>query len=101
MAFSISLRVIVYDDIDEAVNWYEQQSKGLGKRFSLQVEIALTKIAITPYNYKIYHKNVRRVLLNRFPYKIFYTISPDNKILVLGIYHGKRSKSFIIKRLST
>jgi len=98
MAFKLIVKPIAYNDIDEAIEWYESKSKGLGKRFLFEIEQLIVKISESPFNYSIYHKTVRRILFSKFPYKIYYTVHQDT-ITVLGIYHGKRSKAFVNKRL--
>jgi plasmid stabilization system protein ParE len=98
MAFKIIFKSLAYNDIDEAVEWYESNSKGLGKRFLHEIELLLLRISASPFNYRVYHKTVRRILFNKFPYKIYYVVHQDT-IVVLGIYHGKRSKAFVNRRL--
>jgi toxin ParE1/3/4 len=98
MAFNLVVKPIVYTDLDDAIVWYENKVKGLGKRFLFQVEKAKQQIQSNPHHYSIFHKNIRRVLVDKFPYKIYYLISEET-VLILGISHAKRSKAFINRRL--
>jgi plasmid stabilization system protein ParE len=98
MAFKVIIKPLAYEDLDAAINCYESQQKGLGVRFLQSFEISINKIGNHPLHYATYYKNVRRHLLKIFPYKIFYLVV-DDKVYVLGIYHGKRSNRFINKRL--
>ena len=98
MAFKIIIKPIAYLDLEEAIDWYESETKGLGNHFLFELERCKNKIANNPQHYRIYHKDARRIILTKFPYKIFYRIREET-VVVLGIHHGKRSKAFVNRRL--
>ncbi len=98
MAFKIFIKPIVFLDLDEALLWYESEQKGLAMRFYQSFENAIERINRNPHAFSDVTPGVKRILLKKFPYKVFYTIS-ENKIFVLGISHAKRSNSYIRKRL--
>jgi toxin ParE1/3/4 len=77
-------------DIDDAYQWYESQRKGLGQNFLLCVEEAFSSASRKPNIYSIVHKNIRRVLIHRFPFGIFFVESKDN-ISVLAVLHARRN----------
>jgi len=54
-------------EIEKAYHWYEEQRKGLGLDFLLCIEEAIEKISRNPEVYSLVHKNVRRILIHRFP----------------------------------
>ncbi len=76
-------------EIEEAYHWYEGQRSGLGADFLLCIEEGLEKIRKNPEMYPVVHRNVRRLLIHRFPYGIFYTTRQDVAI-VLAVFHGHR-----------
>jgi hypothetical protein len=43
---------------------------------------------------------VKRVLLKKFPYKLFYTYT-ENTVIILGVTHAKRSNAYLRKRLKS
>ena len=55
-------------DIEDAYQWYESQRKGLGENFLLCIEEALSRASRTPSIYSPVYKEVRRVLIHRFPF---------------------------------
>ena len=77
-------------DIAEAYRWYEEQRIGLGADFLLCIEEGLAKIQRAPEAYPVVHKNVRRLLIKRFPYGMFYIIEIE-AIVVLAVLHERRS----------
>ena len=90
MKYGITIRAEAESDISEAYTWYERQRKGLGSDFILCVEEGLGKIQRDPQIYPLVHRNVRRMLIHRFPYGIFYILE-EGVILILAVYHAKRN----------
>ena len=98
MVFKLVIKPIAWLDVEEAIDWYENESNGLGKRFFQCFEAAKDKILIAPERYKTVYASIKRILIKNFPYKIFYSVQFDT-IFILGVTHGKRSNAFVRKRL--
>lgn len=75
-------------DLLAAHDWYEQRSPGLGKDFVRMVDAALAGIARHPELFPPIHRGLRRGLVRRFPYAIFYCIDPD-AVRVIAVLHAK------------
>jgi len=73
-------------DLLAAHDWYEQRSPGLGKDFVRMVDAALAGIGRQPALFPPVHRGLRRALLRRFPYAIFYRIDPD-AVRVIAVLH--------------
>ena len=95
---NIEFKPEVYADIKVAYDWYESQRIGLGEDFLLTLEESYAKIARTPKIYQLVYKIVRRKLVRRFPYGIFFVIKTDT-IIVLAVMHTKRKPSEWHKRI--
>lgn len=76
-------------DIEEAALWYEKQSKGLGEEFLDEIHAAGAIIAVNPKIYQPIYKNIRRAVIRRFPFGIFYHVEED-AIVVFAVMHGSR-----------
>ena len=76
-------------DLAEAYQWYESQLSGLGSDFLLRLDATLSSIQRTPDLYPAVHGKIRRALIRRFPYGIFYLVE-RNRIVVLGVLHARR-----------
>ena len=100
MVFDIIIKPIVFLDLDEAINWYEHEQKGLAARFYKSFETAIERIKKNPDAFANVTPEVKRILLKKFPYKVFYSIS-ENTIFILGVSHSKRSNAYIRKRLKS
>ena len=76
-------------DLADAVAWYEERRPGLGLELLLSVEASLEAIRSRPDSFPVMHGAVRRALLRRFPYGVFYLVERE-AIVVLAVFHAKR-----------
>jgi plasmid stabilization system protein ParE len=77
----------------EAVAFYERTEPALGEEFSLEVGAAMRNILSYPRAWPVLESDVRRCLINQFPYGILYSIEPD-RINVLAIMHLHRRPGY-------
>ena len=96
--FTLHFKPQVYDDIQIVHDWYEEQRIGLGEDFLLALEESYAKIRQTPKIYQVIYKHIRRNLVRKFPYGIFFIIEED-KIIVIAVLHTKRKPSDWITRI--
>lgn len=85
----IRLRPEAGRDLRDAARWYESQEPGLGNRFLDEVSRTFQFISDSPYLYPEVHAGVRRAVLRRFPYGIFYVIDEETAV-VLAVVHASR-----------
>ncbi|MDZ7736645.1 MAG: type II toxin-antitoxin system RelE/ParE family toxin [Gammaproteobacteria bacterium] len=90
MTFEIRLREEATEDLAEAANWYERQLSGLGNEFLDTVLSFFDSISENPHQYPIIHKDVRRALMPRFPFGVYYRLEAEF-VLVYGVMHGSRN----------
>ncbi len=76
--------------IGEAYDWYEEQLAGLGLDFMAALDDVLASIEAGPFRYAEILPNIRRALLARFPYGVFYAIRGDI-LAILAVVHTSRS----------
>jgi hypothetical protein len=77
----------------------EKENSWFLMKFIEEVEKCLIIIENNPFQYQTIYKNIRRVLLKRFPHGIFYIID-ENNIFILAITHLKRHPKNWKKRLT-
>lgn len=76
-------------DIEAAYQWYEGQRPGLGEQFLEAVEAAVEAVLAFPEASPIVHRDARRVLLERFPYGLYYRTA-GQQVIVVACMHGAR-----------
>ena len=85
----IFTRVARFELID-AQDWYENEARGLGRRFGAVVDAVIERMIANPRQFPVVHKNIRRALLRRFPYALMFVIDPDEALTVIACFHGSR-----------
>jgi plasmid stabilization system protein ParE len=90
MSLPVTFRRAARAEFDEAHAWYEHQRPGLGDQFSERVQEVLDRIAATPEVHQCVYKDVRRSVVQGFPYSVLYRVKSD-KIVVIAVFHGKRN----------
>jgi len=76
-------------DILESARWYEQRSSGLGHEFLRAVDVTLAEIGRVPERYPVVRGAARRALLRRFPYGIYFVVTPG-LVSVFACLHARR-----------
>ncbi len=76
-------------EINEAVDFYEMECRGLGSVFINILESAVESIFLFPETSQVLQGEVRRKVLRKFPYSILYSVRPD-EIRILAVAHQKK-----------
>lgn len=76
-------------DIEAAFTWYENERVGLGLEFLDELRAAYGRIATGPLNYQDLRSGIRRALLRRFPYAVYFVLH-ERKVVVVAVLHASR-----------
>lgn len=74
-------------DIEATFRWYENEQSGLGLEFLDELRASYNRIVEGPLKYQELRSGIRRTLLRRFPYAIYFAIEGD-VIVVLAVLHA-------------
>lgn len=77
-------------DIQSVFDWYESQQPGLGDEFLASLRERLETICKFPESSPMLYRDVRRAVVSRFPYVVFYVVRPT-RIAVLAVLHQSRN----------
>lgn len=89
MGLPVVYRRKVGRDLAGGFGYYEGQSAGLGERFLSTVDSAFDAIERYPEMFSRVHGEVRRAVLSKFPYAVFFRVEPK-RVVVLAILHTAR-----------
>jgi toxin ParE1/3/4 len=78
-------------DIVEAFIWYQEQLDGLGFEFLQLLDETVQLVDRFPASNPIIFQNIRRALLRRFPYAVFYLLEEDT-LIILACLHQKQQR---------
>ena len=73
-------------DLDEAYSWYQTQAPGRAAGFLPAVDRCIASIRRNPEAYQLVDPTVRRALLRRFPYAVFYEVRAI-EVVVYAVFH--------------
>jgi toxin ParE1/3/4 len=85
--FLILLEPDAMDDIQSAIDFYDQKQVGLGKQFEKELNDYFSSLEKAPY-FTIRYDDVHCLPLKKFPFMIHYTIDNNEKILIIrAVFH--------------
>jgi plasmid stabilization system protein ParE len=76
-------------DLAGGYAWYNGQRNGLGEEFLAAVGAAFDAIERLPEVFARVHGEVRRAVITRFPYAVFYRVE-TKRVVVLAVLHTAR-----------
>jgi plasmid stabilization system protein ParE len=92
MQYKIIITSNANKDIQKAIYWEEDRSKGLGEKFYLDLDKRLKTLANSPAIGTIRYDDVRCISTKVFQYLIHYTINDSQKeITILRIWHTRQN----------
>ena len=77
-------------EIGSAALWYEDRSSGLGSDFLRSVDAVFAQVQRNPNQFPVVHGPIRRALLRRFPYAVFF-VESDTAIRVIACTHVRQN----------
>lgn len=77
-------------EFDDAGDWYEKERTGLGMEFLTEIHLLLQRIANTPEQFPMLHRDVRKAVARHFPYCIYFR-ERNQRIVVLAVFHSARN----------
>jgi len=85
-------------DIGEAARWYEDREIGLGLRFLRAIRTSLQHITDNPLMFPIIEADLRRALLHKFPYSIYFVNEPEVIAIVAVLHQHRRPGTWKFRR---
>jgi len=79
----------------EAAAFYAAESdERIVAKFFRSMDQAFERISAYPESCPMYHRDTRRILLNHFPYWVYYRVWGD-AVEVFAVLHAKRNPTFL------
>ena len=76
-------------DLQTALAWYRERRVGLDRDFLAAFDASLNAVIAHPEISPVIESGIRRHLMQRFPYALFYLAKPA-EIVVIGCFHAAR-----------
>ena len=92
MNLPIVLRDEAQAEFDEAFDWYDAKRGGLGLEFVAEIQKVFDRIAANPLLHQVVLADIRKGVVRRFPYCVFYRPHQD-RVEVIAVFHSSRDPS--------
>jgi plasmid stabilization system protein ParE len=89
---------IAQKELNDAVDWYNEQVDGLGNEFLDELDRAIRRAVAYPQSCTEIESGLRRCIMARFPYGLIYGLEKD-KIIVVAVAHLHRNPRYWADRL--
>ncbi len=89
---------VAEQELYDIVEYYNQQSEGLGFEFALELQKTIDRIIQYPDAWPKLSNRTRRCRCNRFPFGVIYTVRKD-LVLIVAIMHLMRKPGYWKNRI--
>jgi toxin ParE1/3/4 len=80
----------VEGELQEIRNYYEARSPGLGAQFVDEFERQVLAVAAAPERWMVATGDIRRCLMRRFPYVIYFRQVGQQRLRITVVKHQRR-----------
>jgi len=85
----VRIHELAAKEFDEAIEWYELRSEGLGQRFKEATLRQIEKVKRNPRWFLVEEGDIYKAYVPKFPYKILYTVEKES-LVIWAIAHLHR-----------
>ena len=97
--YKIRIDIEALQDIQEATDWYNLQSSGLGTRFQKQTKQQINTLKTKATAFSTHYSNVKCMLIKKISFLVHFTIDSTNCIVeIFAVFHTSRNPTIWIKR---
>jgi plasmid stabilization system protein ParE len=98
VTYRVIVRPLAERDLLDAKTWYDLRRPRLGTEFLDTFDELRDRLERTPLIYPVVHRGVRRAVLRRFPYLVYFAIRGQT-VSVIACLHAARDPQVIRTRL--
>ena len=91
-SYKIIIDADALQDIQDAPDWYNEQSAGLGSRFQKQVKSQINSLKNAVGSYSIRYADVHCMLIKKFPFLVHFVVHEEKKLVeIFAVIHTSRN----------
>jgi len=91
--YSVRYKPAASAEIVNAIRWYDQPHINQAASFVREIERTETHLTSRPELYQRVEGEIRRAVLRRFPYSLFYMIENDSVIVLACMHQHQKPRS--------
>jgi plasmid stabilization system protein ParE len=85
-------------ELEETVDRYNTEEQGLGREFREEVQRVLELLVRFPRLGQPVRGSIRRAVLSRFPYQVYYRLLESGQLRILAVAHDRRKPEYWVGR---
>lgn len=85
-------------ELQEIRDYYNSRVPGLGAQFLVEFDNLVVRIAANPNRWMVLRDGIRRALMRRFPYVIYFRIVGNERLRITVVKHQRRHPSQGLRR---
>jgi plasmid stabilization system protein ParE len=89
MSVTVLWRDRAIHEAQEAFDWYEARSHGLGENLLAELDAHVGALVDRPTGYPKWRGPYKKVNLQRFPYIVVFRVVKDT-VIIFSVFHSKR-----------
>lgn len=91
MSYSITIENNALQDIQDAIDYYDQQQIGLGEKFEHNIHKSIIALTKNPF-YQIRYDNIHCFPLKKFPFMIHFELHETSELIrIIAVFHTSQS----------
>jgi toxin ParE1/3/4 len=90
MAFTLVIDPRAIRDVQQAIDYYDEQRAGLGERFESALNSHLRTLEKNPF-FRIRYDEIRCLPMKKFPFMVHFTVDEHKReVTILAVFHTSR-----------
>src|SRR5438477_12810438 len=95
---NLEILPLAKQDVANAAAYYRRQRAGLDEAFLAEIRVAESTILAAPLQFEEARPGIRRYLLDRFPYGVYFRMLDADTIQVVVVKHHSRRAGLGMRR---
>ena len=93
MRYPVRYKPAAAAEVVNAITWYARPEINKASAFVLELERTEAHLHANPELYQRIEDEIRRAVLRRFPYSLFYVIEQNEVIVLACMHHHQKPKT--------
>jgi plasmid stabilization system protein ParE len=94
----VRYHALARNEVLEATRFYAGKRTELGAEFLAEIDAAEARIVANPLQFEQVRPGIRRCLLDRFPYGIYFRLPNANTVRIIVVRHHRRRPGLGMRR---
>ncbi len=91
MKFKVEYNPDFFNDLAQAVDWYNEKQSGLGDKLFSNVKKQTAKLSTSALHFVIKYDNIHCMCIDQFPYLVHYRVNEQSAIVKVEVlFHTSR-----------